>query len=232
MVPWFAWVKLCADRHGDTAASDMDTGSPASGTIEVSDEMLLAGIAGRDEAAFRLLMQRHVPRIVRMAQKMLGSAADADEIAQEVLLRIWLNAGRFDPARARPTTWIYKMVYNLCIDRLRTARATTLDAASSATDPAPDALEAMTRTAELRQLGAALAALPDRQRAALLLFYYEEVSGDDAAAALGLRLGAFWSLLHRARQSVHRALTAPRSGPRETSHGHPSIPSAARYVRR
>lgn len=178
---------------------------------EPDDEALVARVAARDEAAFRLLADRHLGRIVRLAQKMTGSTADADEIAQDALLRIWLNADRYEPRRARLTTWIYRIVYNLSVDRLRRPRLQPIDAAEAVSDPAPSALDALTERSDLTQLRAALARLPERQRAALVLFYYEEMSGEDAAEVLGLSLRAFWSLLHRARQVVHHDLQ--ESGP-------------------
>lgn len=178
---------------------------------EPDDEALVARVAARDEAAFRLLADRHLGRIVRLAQKMTGSSADADEIAQDALLRIWLNADRYQPRRARLTTWIYRIVYNLSVDRLRRPRPQPIDAAEAVSDPAPSALDALTERSDLTQLRAALARLPDRQRAALVLFYYEEMSGEDAAEVLGLSLRAFWSLLHRARQGVQHDLQ--ESGP-------------------
>jgi RNA polymerase sigma-70 factor (ECF subfamily) len=183
-------------------------GSPAEARppSEVDDEALVARVAARDEGAFRLLADRHLGRIVRLAQKMTGSAADADEIAQEALLRIWLNAERYQPRRARLATWIYRIVYNLSVDRLRRPRQEPIDAAGEVSDPAPSALDALAERSDLIRLRAALARLPERQRAALVLFYYEELSGEDAAEVLGLSLRAFWSLLHRARQAVQHDL--------------------------
>jgi RNA polymerase sigma-70 factor (ECF subfamily) len=173
------------------------------------DESLVARVAAHDEGAFRVLADRHLGRIVRLAQKMTGSAADADEIAQEALLRLWLGAERYDPRRARLTTWIYRIVYNLSVDRLRRPRTQPIEAAAAVSDPAPSALDALTERSDLRLLQAALAKLPERQRAALVLFYYEDMSGEDAAQVLGLSLRAFWSLLHRARQSVQHDLSGP-----------------------
>jgi RNA polymerase sigma-70 factor (ECF subfamily) len=173
------------------------------------DDALMRRIAAGDEAAFRLLTGRHLGRLLRLAQQMLGSATWADDVVQEALLRIWMNAGRWRPERARLTTWFYTIVYRLCIDRLRTQRTVPLDLAMEAADPAPSTLEALAQAAELRQLAAAMQLLEPRQRAAVTLFYYEELSGPEAAAVLGLGLRAFWSLLHRARQTLRRHIEAP-----------------------
>jgi RNA polymerase sigma-70 factor, ECF subfamily len=178
---------------------------------EDSDEALMERIAMQDEGAFRLLAGRQLPKMLNLAQKLLGSAADADEIAQEALLRVWINARRFDPRRSRLGTWLYRIVYNLSVDRLRRPRAHALDEALEVSDPAPSALDALARRADLDRLAAAMAKLPERQRAALLLFYHEEMSGPDAAEILGLSLRAFWSLLQRARQMLAREFDASLS---------------------
>lgn len=166
----------------------------------------MARVAAGSEAALRAIGERHFGRVLRLAQRMLGSAADADDVAQEVLVRVWQNARRWDPRRSRLSTWIYAIAYRLCVDRLRSRRTAALDEAGDVADPAPRAEELLIRRAEARRLNAAIAVLPPRQRAALALFYGEELSGPDAAQALGLRLRAFWSLLHRARAAVERMM--------------------------
>lgn len=170
------------------------------------DQALMARVIARDEAAFRILADRQLGRILRLAQKMLGSAADADEVGQEVLLRVWLNARRWDPRRSRLSTWIYTITYRICLDRLRGRRTETLDEAMDIPDPTPGVYDLLARKADLNQLRSALGALPARQRAALILFYHEELSGQEAAHILNVRLRAFWSLLHRARQAAERFL--------------------------
>ena len=163
-------------------------------------------VAAGDEAAFGLLARRHHGRIRRLALKMLRVPAEADDIAQETLVRLWRNAGRWRPEKSRLTTWIYTIVYRLCIDRLRVPRNLPLDEAMDAEEPAPGGLETLIHTEERRQLDKAMQLLQPRQRAALLLFYYEELTGHEAAEALGVSLRAFWSLLHRARESVEQTI--------------------------
>jgi RNA polymerase sigma-70 factor (ECF subfamily) len=175
---------------------------------EPSDEALMRAIADGSEAAFRALAERHLERIRRLARKMLGSQADSDDVAQETLLRLWTHAAQWRPERSKLTTWLYTIVYRLCVDRLRRTPTLPLDPAMEAPDPAPDALDSLALAGDLRRLAAALKQLQPRQRAALALFYYEEMSGPDAAAVLGLSLRAYWSLLHRARQAVQERMRA------------------------
>jgi RNA polymerase sigma-70 factor (ECF subfamily) len=166
------------------------------------DAALMARIAAGDEAAFRHFADRHVGRMLRLAQSILGSAAEADEVAQEALLRVWRHAARWDQARGQPTTWAHTIVTRLCVDRLRQRRHEPIEAADQVADPAPGALDALVSRREAEALREALASLPERQRVALTLFYQEELPGAEAAETLGLNLRAFWSLLERARQAL------------------------------
>lgn len=166
------------------------------------DAALVARIAAGDETAFRHFADRHVGRMLRLAQSILGSAAEADEVAQDALLRVWRHAGRWDAARGQPGTWVHTIVARLCVDRLRLRRHEPIEAAHDVADPAPTVVEALASGQEALALRAALASLPERQRVAISLFYHEELGGAEAAATLGITLRAYWSLLERARQAL------------------------------
>lgn len=166
------------------------------------DAALMARIAAGDEAAFRLFADRHVGRMLRLAQSILGSAPDADEVAQEALWRVWRHAARWDGARGQPGTWVHTIVARLCVDRLRQRRHEPIEAASGVADPAPSALAELSSRLEAQALRSAMASLPERQRVALSLFYQEELGGAEAAAMLGITLRAYWSLLERARRAL------------------------------
>ena len=176
---------------------------------DASDPALMALAGGGDRAAFNLLVGRHGERALRVALRILGDAAEAEEVAQEAFLRAWQAAAGFDPARARFTTWLHRIVVNLAIDRTRRragAPSAGLDAAAELADPRPwpdaDAEAAEARAA----LAAALEALPARQRAAIALAYEQELSGADAAAALEVSERALEGLLRRARQFLRSRL--------------------------
>ena len=166
------------------------------------DGALMARIAAGDEAAFRQFADRHVGRMLRLAQSILGSAAEADDVVQEALMRVWRHAARWDAARGQPGTWVHAIVTRLCVDQLRRRRHEPLDAAEHIADSAPTALDALSSRREALALRAALASLPARQRAALALFYREDMAGAEAAETLGIKLRAFWSLLERARRAL------------------------------
>ena len=139
---------------------------------EPSDDQLMARIAGGDRPAFDWLVNRHLPRCLRLAERIVGSRADAEEVAQEFFLKVWTGAQRWRPAGAggaRFTTWLYRVVVNLCLDRRRRPAFASLDSAGDPADPADSAFTAVHKGRTAARVAAAVAALPERQRAALYL---------------------------------------------------------------
>jgi RNA polymerase sigma-70 factor (ECF subfamily) len=169
-------------------------------------------VASGDQRALRLLMDRHMKATIRLAERTLGHTADADEVAQEAFIRVWRHADRYDGGRAQFTTWLYRIVLNLCLDRRR--RRTTLpielvlDVASK--EPAADDLIIGNERRRLAE--EALANLPVRQRAAIALFYAEGLSGREGAAALEVSEKSFESLLSRARSACRAYVAALTRG--------------------
>src|SRR5436309_9645281 len=102
-----------------------------------SDEALMARVAVGDEPAFRLLAHRYLKRALGLARRMVGNDADAEELVQEALLRVWINAPRWRPAAFR--AWFYRILVNLCLNRRRRAPFAPLEAAGDPADPSPDA---------------------------------------------------------------------------------------------
>lgn len=175
-----------------------------------SDEDLMAQIASGDHAAFRVLMARHMRRAIRVAQGVLRQASEADDVAQDAFIRLWRHARAFDPARARFTTWMHRIVVNLAIDRTRQPRMQALELAQKIADETPGPFAALAQSQEQRAIEAALAQLPARQRAAITLFHFEGLSGRESAQALELSEDAFESLLARARAALKRSIETPK----------------------
>ncbi|MBP2228606.1 RNA polymerase sigma-70 factor (ECF subfamily) [Azospirillum agricola] len=175
-----------------------------------SDDSLMARVAGGDAGAFERLAARHMRRAVALAQRMTGNPSDADEIAQEAFLRVWQHAARWDGARAAFTTWLYRIVVNLAIDRGRRPAWAPLEDAGELADAAPDAVARIAERQTADLVNRALDGLPDRQRAAVVLFHQEGLSLRQAAEILGLSETAFASLLARARGALKTALAAGR----------------------
>jgi RNA polymerase sigma-70 factor (ECF subfamily) len=170
-----------------------------------SDEDLMARIAKGDEVAFRVLARRHLPAAVGLARRILGVQADAEEVVQEGLLRVWINAPRWQPTAAF-RTWFYRVLINLCLNRRRRAPFAPLDAAADPPDPAPDALAQLERRETARRVAKAIAALPPRQRAAIALTYHEGFDNAQTAVVLGTSVSGVETLLVRARRALRAAL--------------------------
>lgn len=180
---------------------------------DASDDELMSRAGGGDWAAFNRLVARHLKRATLLAARMTGNAADAEEIVQEAFLRAWRKAPQWRPRGAGSAagqaaffTWFGRVIVNLCLDRKRRPAPVPLEAANDVADPAPSAHDSVAERETARRVAAAVAALPDRQRAALVMCYYEGVGNADAAAILGIGIGALESLLVRARRALRVAL--------------------------
>jgi RNA polymerase sigma-70 factor (ECF subfamily) len=169
-----------------------------------SDEALMAAVAVRDQRALRILMGRHMRRAIRIAERVTRNAADADEIGQEAFMRVWTHAPSYDPKVARFTTWLYRVVINLAVDRKRRPAIGPIEAAAGVSSSDPDPIQIVIADEEQQLVADALAALSERQRAAIALFHMEGVSGREAASAMNVSEKAFESLLIRARFTLRQ----------------------------
>lgn len=172
------------------------------------DDALMACLAARDAAALRTVISLYGDKAQRIAWRMLGDAAEAEDVAQEAMLRLWQQAHGWQAGGQGIGPWLARVTANLCIDRLRRIRPVTGEALPERADEAALA-DALVHEAQIRaRTQAALQALPDRQRAAIVLTYWEECSNQDAAQALGMNVKAFESLLLRARKALREALAS------------------------
>jgi len=180
--------------------------------IEISgedDAGLMQKIACGDNRAFEKLVQRHLPRSVRMAARIIGSAAEAEDAVQEAFIRVWKHAAEWelpDTAGAQFSTWFYRIVLNLCIDHKRKRTFTPIEEISEPDDGRDNAETGLQRNELTKRVRGAVDTLPDRQRAAFVLCFYEERSNKEAATLLGVSVKALESLLVRARKALHDKL--------------------------
>jgi RNA polymerase sigma-70 factor (ECF subfamily) len=182
----------------------MPDGSPP---LTETDEALLARAAEGDRAAFDRLAARWLPRLYRAALRLLDDPAEAEDVAQEAMLRAWRKAARFDPRRAGAAAWLHRIAVNLAMDRRRAARpAAALD--EHLADQRQDAEAALQQVQRRRALAEGIAGLPRRQRAALALTYGEERPGREVARLLGTSARALEGLLRRARLMLRDRLIA------------------------
>jgi RNA polymerase sigma-70 factor (ECF subfamily) len=173
--------------------------------MDDSDEALMARVARGDERAFQLLSRRHLPAMLGLARRILGNAAEAEDVAQEAFIRVWTHAPRWQPL-AQFRTWLTRVVINLCLDRRRRAQWVELEAAGDIVDPAPGAGAKAEDDERERMLAAAIEKLPVRQRSAIVLTYGEGMSNAQVAEVLDTSVSAVETLLVRGKQNLRRAL--------------------------
>ncbi len=190
---------------------ERDMTMPLDAMDEVPDEALLVRFANGDRAAARALTLRLGPRALAHAWRLLGNRAEAEDVAQEALLRLWRIAPEWRQGEAKVTTWLYRVVANLCTDRLRRGwRARPLEAAG---DPASDrasVAEDMQDRARTDALQAALQQLPDRQRQAVVLRHIEELGNPEIAQIMGISVEAVESLTARGKRALAGMLAGRR----------------------
>lgn len=181
------------------------------------DLELMLRVQQDDREAFGELVRRYQNRIVGLAYRYLGSAADAEDVAQDVFLRVHRARESYQPT-ARFSTWIHRITVNASLNRIRSRKARrkigsempmTAEGATAADAVPADELGAHERM-ERDELSVVLRAivdrLPERQRTALLLNKYQDLSYEEVAATMELTVSAVKSLLTRARNNVRREL--------------------------
>lgn len=175
-----------------------------------SDDALLALYGRGDRAAARVLAVRLTPVAFRVAHRMLGDGAEAEDIAQEAMLRLWRAAPGWQPGAAKVTTWLYRVVVNLSTDRLRRRRTVALDDAPEPEDGRPGAVEGLIEADRAAALEAALLALPERQREAVVLRHLEGLANPEIATIMGVGVEAVESLVARGKRGLAQMLTGRR----------------------
>ncbi|OQX19316.1 MAG: hypothetical protein BWK76_04805 [Desulfobulbaceae bacterium A2] len=176
---------------------------------DLSDTVLMQHVAAGHQGAFRTLVLRHLARAHGIARRVLASSEDSEEVVQDAFCKVWAHAAGFDPERAAFTTWLYRIVTNLCLDRTR--RKTPPHAAIEDVrhfvptgDQGQDTSWSINQ--ENERIRNALHKLPDRQRMAVVLCYFEELTNPEAARAMGIHQKALEGLLVRARKSLRQLL--------------------------
>jgi len=182
---------------------------------ETSDEALMVLYANGDRHAALALTQRVTPRVMAYASRLLsGDRAEAEDVAQETMLRLWKIAPDWRQSETKVTTWAYRVATNLCIDRQRSRarkRQMALEDAPEVADAAVGAEGRMIEAGRVAALEAALAVLPDRQRQAVVLRHLEGMTNPEIASIMEIGVEAVESLTARGK----RALAAVLSGQKD-----------------
>ncbi len=177
---------------------------------DLSDDALLVLFGNGDRAAAASLTQRLAPRALGVAMRMLGNRAEAEDIMQDAMMRLWRMAPDWQPGQAQVSTWLFRVVTNLCIDLKRRQRGGTLDldAIPEPADETRGALDQLQDKARLDALQDALMRLPVRQRQAVVLRHIEELSNPEIAAIMDIGVEAVESLTARAKRGLAKALAS------------------------
>jgi len=175
---------------------------------DLPDDALVARFADGDAAAARVLTLRLTPRVMAHAFRLLGNRVEAEDVTQEAMLRLWKQAHDWRSGEAKVTTWLYRVVANLCIDRRRRDRggSVALDAIPEPPDGRASVAQTMQERARADALQAALNKLPERQRQAVVLRHIDGLSNPEIAEIMEITVEAVESLTSRGKRALKAAL--------------------------
>lgn len=183
-----------------------DSAPVAAEIVFDEDSELLDKLATGDEAAFRMLVERHIDRAYAIALRIVGNAADAEDVVQDTMLKIWSHRGRWQHGRAKFSTWLYRVISNRCIDLRRKPRNENVETVPEVADGQPGAVEIIERNELNGMLELAMQRLPEQQRIAVIFSYHENMSNGEIAQVMDTTVAAVESLLKRGRQQLRQLL--------------------------
>lgn len=179
------------------------------------DALQMLRVRDGDAASFDGLLQKHRRPVIHFLYRMVQDAAVAEELAQEVFLRVYRSRATYE-ASAKFTTWLFQIATRMALNWLRDhhkergqARLddqSELGPAQQVSDRAPSAEVALLRAVDVEQIRGAIAALPAKQRAAVLMHKYEEMDYAQIGRVLGCTQSAVKSLLFRAYEALRSRL--------------------------
>jgi RNA polymerase sigma-70 factor (ECF subfamily) len=172
---------------------------------DIPDDALLIAYANGDQDAARDLAARLLPRVLGQATRMLSDRTEAEDVAQDAMMRLWRIAPEWRQGEAQVSTWMHRVVANLCVDRLRKRKGgVALDQIAEPADDTPSVVERMQTRSRMQALSAALAKLPGRQGEAVALRHLEGLGNPEIAQIMDISVRSVESLTARGK----RALTA------------------------
>ena len=169
---------------------------------DVSDDALMVLYANGDQEAARALTYRHAPRVMALSRRLLRDQAEAEDVAQEAMLRLWKIAPEWRQGEAKVSTWLYRVASNLCTDRLRKKKGTNLDDIPEPADDTPSVETQMTTNDRATALQEALNQLPERQKLAVTLRHINELSNPEISAIMDISVEAVESLIARGKRAL------------------------------
>lgn len=183
---------------------------PFDSQSEISDDALMVLFANGDTDAATTLAYRHTSRVLALAYRMLNDQAEAEDVAQDALMRLWKIAPDWRQGEAKVSTWLYSVARNLCTDRLRKhagkRHMADIDSVAEPMDEAPSIEAQMIGQDRAAALQSALQSLPERQRQAVSLRFLQELSNPEVAEVMEISVDAVESLLSRGKRGLAAAL--------------------------
>ena len=186
----------------------------------MTDRELMMRVKAGDQSAFKTIVETHQRRVINVAYRLLRNREDAEDVAQETFLRVYLSAKSYKP-KAELSTYLYTIATNLALNRLRKKKRLrwfSLDqleedeetgfGQEAPADPADRPDESLERAEREVVVRRALDALPPAQKTAVVLSRYEGLSYKQIAEVMGLSVSAVESKLHRAKQTLRKKLSA------------------------
>ena len=174
--------------------------------LDVPDAALLRAYAQGDMGAARVLTARVLPRVLAQAKRMLSDQAEAEDVSQDALMRLWKIAPDWRQDEAQITTWLYRVTANLCTDRLRKQRNVPLDELTEPADTMCSVPKQIQDKARFLALSNALAKMPERQAKAVSLRHLEGLSNPEIAKVMDISLRSVESLTARGKLALANIL--------------------------
>lgn len=182
---------------------------PRDTTSDADQARLLARVAAGDPRAAETLTDLIAPRILRYSARMLGDLAEAEDVTQDAMLRLWRIAPDWQDGLALPSTWVFRVATNLCTDRLRRRKAFVPEMPDLPDDTASEDHKLM-QAARAKALESALLQLPERQREAVILRHLEGLPNPEIAEIMMIGVEAVESLTARGKRRLTALLTGKR----------------------
>ena len=171
----------------------------------IDDYPLRQALASRNHSALRQIIADHGSRLHRIAYRMLQDQAEAEDITQETLIKLWQLGEKIAEPDFRIGPWLNRVITNACLDRIRRRKPQAgIEQLAEVADRSPTPEATLLANDQETWVKAAIASLPERQRAAIILTHYEDCSNQEGAAILAMNIKAFESLLRRARVALQQ----------------------------
>jgi len=176
----------------------------------MTDEQIVDRVRNGETRLFDQLVRRYQDPVYGMAARFIGAGADAEDVAQEVFLKVFRGLAGFK-GEAKFSTWLYRVTFNLCADWLRRnrkpgRRTAGIDEAGEVHDDRVDLEGSLLESEEKARVNRALDALDERYRSVIVLLYYQKLPYEEIATILGVPVKTVETRLYRARKMLRKAL--------------------------